>query len=169
MRKMIPIVLALAAALTFSAAAQAQTDAQDRPGSGLAHLRRQPGPGGLCEQGRQWPVVGLRRRFLPRARGGDLQRPVKGAVRAAVGFGSVRRSEEQADRRAVAQFDLDHGSRRRLRRRVYRRDLLRRPGVSCPQEPRTSNRRSNSTAARSACSRARRPSPISSTFLKPTI
>ena len=166
MRKMIPIVLALAATQAFSVAAQSQTlkTVQDR-GSLICGVN--PGLEGFASKDADGKWSGLRRRFLPCCRGGDLRRPVKGAIRAAVRVGALRRREEQADRRAVAQLELDDGSRRRQRRRIHGRDLLRRAGVSCPQEPRTSSRRSNSTAARSACSPARRPSPISSTFSKP--
>ena len=132
MRKMIPIVLALAAVQAFSPAAQSQTlkTVQDR-GSLVCGVN--PGLEGFASKDADGQWSGFRRRFLPRRRGGDLRRPVKGAICAVVRFGPLRRAEEQADRPLVAQFELDDGSRRRQWRGVYGRDLLRWAGVSVPK------------------------------------
>ena len=59
----------------------------------------------------------------------DLQRSVEGAVRAADGHGAVRRAEEQAGRRAVAQLDLDLRAARAI------------TGSSSPASPITTARR----------------------------
>ena len=59
MRKMIPIVFALAATQAFSVAAQSQTlkTVQDR---GTLICGVNPGLEGFCEQGRRRQMVGLR-------------------------------------------------------------------------------------------------------------
>ena len=62
--------------------------------------------------GRQGQLVRLRRRLLPRGRGGDLQRP--GKVRyVPLSARTFRRAEVRTDRRPVAQFDLDDVARDR--------------------------------------------------------
>ena len=65
------------------------------------------------------------------------------------------------------QHDLDAVARDR-RHVLHRRQLLRRAGLHGAQEARRRIRRSNSTAPRSASSRARRPSSISPIISAPT-
>ena len=73
------VVLALWAAFcgaVSSAAAQATLKAIQARGH--VDVRRQPGPARLLRAQRQGRMVRARRRFLPGAGGGDLQRPCQG-------------------------------------------------------------------------------------------
>ena len=71
----------------------------------------------------------LRRRFLPRGRGGDLRRSEEGQIRAARRQRALQGAAEPQGRRAVAQLDLDHVARDRLRPAFPGGHLLRRPGL----------------------------------------
>ncbi len=118
-----------AAALVLAGFGRLGADACGGQGAGRAPVRRQRGPAGLLQPRRARPVVGLRRRFLPRGRRGDLRRPQPSPARPAHRRGALSGAEGRQDRRPVAQLDLDHGARGLLRARLRRRHLLRRPGL----------------------------------------
>ena len=120
-------MLGAAFALASVGGERLRADAQDGEGPRLADLRRQPGAAGLLQPRRQGQLDRPRRRFLPRDRGGDLQRSEQGQVHAALGQGPVRAAQIRRDRCALAQHDLDPVARRALQFR--RRHLLRRPGL----------------------------------------
>ena len=119
-------VLGVALAIGLSGQADAQTlkTVRDR---GALHLRCQPGSAGLFQPGRQGQLDRLRRRFLPRHRGGDLQRSDQGEVHAVVRPGPVRAAPVGRDRPALAQHHLDQLARCVVQFRG--RGLLRRPGL----------------------------------------
>ena len=105
---------------------------QDAEADGAARrrvLRRQHRAARLLGRGRQGQLVGLRRRFLPRHRGGDLRRSEEGQFRPARRQGALRGTRQAQGRRAGAQLDLDDGAGDRLLPALRRRVVLRRPGL----------------------------------------
>ena len=104
-------------------------DARRGQGARRAPVRGERGPAGLLQPRRARPVVGLRRRLLPRSGGGDLRRSQPSRARATHRRSALSGAEGRQDRRPVAQFDLDHGARGLLRSRVRGHHLLRRPGL----------------------------------------
>ena len=142
-------------------------NAQGGEGSRLAHLRRQPGAAGILQSGRQGQLDRLRRRFLPRARGGDLRtmRPRSSSRR------SPRRTASSRSRPARSTC---------CRATPPGRSRATSPMATSPASPITtvraswcarhsrSIRRWSSTARRCARRPAPRPSSISPTSSAPT-
>ena len=105
-------------------------NARRRQGARLRRLRRQHRLAGILRSRRQGSVERLRRRLLPRARGGGVRRPGEGDLRAAQRQRALRRAEGGQDRRPLAQFDLDHRARGDAWPAVHGDPLSRRPGIS---------------------------------------
>ncbi len=168
MRKMIPIVLALAAALPFSVAAQSQTlkTVQDR---GALICGVNPDLEGFASKDANGQWSGFDVDFCRAVAAAIFNDPSKVQY---VPLSASDRFEALKNK----QIDvLSRNSTWTMGREGDNGVVF--TGVTyfdgqaflVPKSQATSNRRSNSTAARSACSPARRPSPISSTILKPTI
>ena len=134
MRKMIPIVLALAAALAFGAGAEAQTlkTVQDR-GSLICGVNQ--GLVGFASKDDKGQWSGFDVDFCRALAAAIFNDPSK------VQFVPLS-AAERFDALKNKQIDVlsrnstwTMGRERRLRHRLRRRDLLRRTGVSRPQEP----------------------------------
>ena len=167
MRKMIPVLLAFMAALTFSAGAQAQTTLKTVQDRGSLICGVNPGLDGFATKDASGKWSGFDVDFCRAVAAAIFNDPSK------VQYVPLS-AEQRFD--ALKNKQIDLLSRNSTWTMGREGDY----GLVFPASPitmvrrflspraATSSRRSNSTAARSASSPARRPSPISSTSLKPT-
>ena len=127
--KRLATAFAIAMVLAFGTQAACSQTLKAVQGSRPAGLRREWHAGRFRHARSARQLGRLRRRFLPRHRGGDLQRSDQGQICAADRGQPVHGAAIGRNRRAVAQYDLDDVARHHARRRFCRRQLLRRPGL----------------------------------------
>ena len=166
MRKMMPIVLALAAAQVFSVAAQSQTlkTIQDR-GSLLCGVN--PGLEGFASKDADGKWSGFDVDFCRAVAAAIFDDPTKVQyvpLSASDRFDALKNKQIDVLARNSTWTMGREGDNGVVFTGTTYYDGQ---GFLSPRAA-TSNRRLNSTAARSVCRPAQRPSPISSTFLKPT-